>query len=86
MGDYFCTLLVVIYVCLNIKSLRNLIYFHTKICDSNNSYVRHGKNQPHEEVKYDYMFVNNSDAYAPPFPELIDMLENTRHFNYHTFL
>ena len=31
--------------------------FCTKICDLNKNYIYHGEKQPHQEVRYGYIFV-----------------------------
>ena len=49
---------MVIYVWLNVKALKRLCTFRTKICDRIQNYARDEKNQPHQEVEDGNIFVN----------------------------
>ena len=54
----FHKILVVNYACLNINYLNKCLKHLFLIRDSVKNYVHHEKNQPHQEVKYGYVFVN----------------------------
>ena len=55
--------------------LGSVCTFCTKICYSNNNYVHNGKEQPHQEFGYGYIFVKNSYVCALPYIEPIYILE-----------
>ena len=56
---FLYVVLVVIYMCPNVKLIKSVCTFHTKICDSVKNYVHHGKNKPHQEVENGCFFVKN---------------------------
>ena len=61
------------YVCLNVKPLKNVYTFCTKISNSVNNDIHHGKNQPHQEVGGSYIIEKHYDAWVPPVIGLIDI-------------
>ena len=56
--EFFCTFLVVMYLCPNVKTLKRVCTFHTEICDFIHNYFHHGENQPRQEVEDSYIFEN----------------------------
>ena len=70
-------LLVVAYLCLNVKALKSLYTFHAKISDSIHNYINHGGNQPHQEVGGGYFLYKYSYACMLLVTELIDIVKNT---------
>ena len=52
----FRTFLVVMYMCLNVRYLKIVFTFHTKISDSIKNYVHYGEMQPHSGVLDDLIF------------------------------
>ena len=61
--DDFCTFLVVMYVCLNVKSLKRVCNFCTRISESIKNDAHHDGKQPHQEVEHTCILVKNSDAF-----------------------
>ena len=54
----FSTILVVMYVCLNVESPKKCMSFDTQICGCINIYIEHGNKQSYQEIEYGYIFVN----------------------------
>ena len=63
-------------MCFNIKAIKRVCTFPTKICDLIKTYVHHGKENPCKEVEYGYILKKHSDYCGPKDIDLIKMLEN----------
>ena len=50
--------LMVAYYCLNVKALKTVCTFRTKIFDYIKNYVHHGVNQPNQGVGGGCIFIN----------------------------
>ena len=57
MENVFCELLVLMYVCLDVKPIKGLCIFCTKICDSIKNYVCQGEKHLRQEVVDFFLFL-----------------------------
>ena len=55
--EHSCKFLVLMYMCLSIKLLKNSMYSCTEVYNLNKNYVCHVKNQHSQEVEDGYTFV-----------------------------
>ena len=67
---------VPMHMCPDVKAIKIVYTFCTRVCNSILNYVNHVKQQPHQEVKMIF-FIIHSDVCDPLVTELMEISENT---------